>query len=53
MKYNKPEVVVLGSAVDAIQSSIKTGYNVFDSLHMPASERTNTAKSVAAYEADE
>jgi hypothetical protein len=46
MKYNKPEVAVLGSAVDAIQSStVKQIHRVQDQLFELA---TNSA-----YEADE
>jgi hypothetical protein len=46
MRYEKPEVVVLGSAVNAIQSSDKPRDDIQDS-------GTDTYFSVSAYEADE
>jgi hypothetical protein len=45
MKYEKPEVVRLGPAIDAVRSSMNKGSPVFDYDHILA--------STAAYEADE
>jgi len=46
MRYDKPEVVVLGSAVNAIQTSDKPRDDIEDGS-------TNTYFSVNAYESDE
>jgi len=48
MKYNKPEVTVLGSAIDAVQSSSKTAPFVTEMVWP-----NQFAHTANAYEADE
>jgi len=48
MKYNKPEVTVLGSAIDAVQSSSKTAPFVTELI-----SPYTLAHTANAYEADE
>jgi hypothetical protein len=47
MKYSKPEIVEVGSAVDAIQSSLTKGPILGDS------QNPNDFTGSAAYESDE
>jgi hypothetical protein len=47
MKYSKPEVVPVGSAVDVIQSNLAKGLNPIDS------QGQGDYTTAAAYEADE
>ncbi len=49
MKYEKPEVVVLASATDAVRSTNKSILNVQESFGPPG----QYAQTVNAYEADE
>jgi hypothetical protein len=49
MKYNKPEVLVLASAVDAVQSNVKNSTSTSD-VQTPFTGQHGT---LIAYEADE